>query len=118
MSSELRLHLTQPDPALGALERLTPDGMAHWSGTGPPGTTCRQCVYWLGETYARAKPHELTPARCDLYIRLMRVALMTEAAPDFRIPHYTASCKHFDTSAFPPLPYRPKKPKADVVSNK
>jgi hypothetical protein len=28
------------------LVETTPSGMAHWSGTGPPGTVCGQCGYY------------------------------------------------------------------------
>ncbi len=32
------------DPVTETGRRDTPKGMAHWAGTGPPGTTCRFCA--------------------------------------------------------------------------
>jgi hypothetical protein len=39
-------YLIAPDPALKRLAEATPSGMAHWSGTGPPGTVCGQCSFY------------------------------------------------------------------------
>ena len=39
-------YLFPADPAFKRLVAATPSGMAHWSGTGPPGTVCEQCSFY------------------------------------------------------------------------
>jgi hypothetical protein len=58
----------------------TPSGMAHWSGTGPPGTVCEQCSFYGF--------HTQHPNSCYRYY--LRVS--EHGAP---FPAETPSCKHF-----------------------
>ena len=58
----------------------TPPGMAHLSGTGPPGTVCEQCSF-LG--YSTQYPYS-----CYRYYEVFR-----EHGPP--LPVGTPSCKHF-----------------------
>jgi hypothetical protein len=89
-----KLHLTTVDPELDRLIRATPAGaMAHWSGTGPLGTTCGQCQHFGYSAPIRNASGDATGSVkknncCRLYWVLMRkhgAAL----APS------TASCRHF-----------------------
>lgn len=92
-------HLTeiyQPEAEEGKWK--TPPGMAHWSGTGPKGTTCRECEFWTGgkERYASAKTgshakSELKPGQCAKFKQLT-------GRYEGRIPHRTASCRHFNAA--------------------
>lgn len=87
----------------------TPEGMAHWSGTGPKGTTCRECEFWTGgeERYASAKSGshaatELKPGQCAKYKQLVGKCVGM-------IPHRTASCKHFNAvDIAPAITEKPK----------
>lgn len=73
-------YLIAPDPALKRLVEATPSGMAHWSGTGPPGTVCEPCrFYGYGMQY---------PNSCYRYFLLTR---QHGAA----FPVETPSCQHF-----------------------
>jgi hypothetical protein len=72
-------YLIEPDPALKRLVEATPSGMAHWSGTGPPGTVCGQCSF-----YGYGMQH---PNSCYRYY-VMRV----EHGAAF--PAETPSCQH------------------------
>ena len=72
-------YLTAADPALQRLIEATPLGMAHWSGTGPPGTVCEQCSFY---------GYGAHPNSCyRIYVRVM------EHGSAF--PAETRSCKHF-----------------------
>jgi hypothetical protein len=73
-------YLIAPDPALKRLVEATPSGMAHWSGTGPPGTVCGQCSF-----YGYGTQH---PNSCHRYFL---VARQHGAA----FPAQTPSCQHF-----------------------
>jgi hypothetical protein len=72
-------YLIEPDPALKRLIEATPSGMAHWSGTGPPGTVCEQCSFYGYGAY---------PNRC------YRKFLM-DGRHGARLPISTPSCLHF-----------------------
>jgi hypothetical protein len=74
-------YLTEPDPALKRLVEATPSGMAHWSGTGPPGTVCEQCRF-----YGYGMQH---PDSCYRYFLVTK----QHGAP---LPISTPSCKHFE----------------------
>lgn len=79
----------------------TPPGMAHWSGTGPKGRSCRECVHFINEGYyAASNAHSangLKPGRCRKY-----TALMGFNGKKFQ--HRTASCSHFEENSEPPKP--------------
>ena len=96
--------LTNPDPATESRRRETVPGMAHWAGTGPENTTCRQCLHWnrgLKPDYYRGgfQASMLKPAPCDKYRRMMN------DAPGPAIEHYIPSCRHFEPNEKPPKAY-------------
>jgi hypothetical protein len=80
----MREHLTEPDPVLGALIRVPPPGMAHWSGTGPPDRHCAQCRFWRAGTQ-----------RCGMFVRLVR-ATGVHSVQRLPVPGDTMACRYFD----------------------
>jgi len=62
-------------------------GMAHFAGTGPPGTICRDCVWWgfydKGRKLRRAAP-------CEQHRKMMELR-----KPGPPVPASTASCRYF-----------------------
>ena len=81
--------------------RVTPPGMAHWSGTGPEGTTCRECNFYSyeGRYASNSKKHSaggLKPGRCKKFKQLMNKKGATFA-------HSKASCRHFEVHPNPPV---------------
>lgn len=93
-------HLTEPNPQLAEWQRKTPNGMAHWAGTGPEGKTCRECEHWQHEKRYYAKRGlqrgTLKPARCRKYKTMMNGQTGGE------IPHDARSCKYFAQALFVP----------------
>lgn len=73
--------------------RKTPDGMAHWAGTGPKGRSCRECIHYDADK--RYRTGMLRPGRCKKYGAMMR-----RKGPTF--PHETQACKHFEANPAPP----------------
>ena len=88
--------------------RETPNGMAHWKGSGPKGKTCRECMHYdLANRPKRyrsdGKDHgkgELMPAGCREWKRLMK---HEKCWPKLR--HSLAACKYFDEKANPPAAF-------------
>jgi len=78
-------HLTETNPDLVKFRRTTWHGMAHWAGTGPPGTNCGDCAHFVDVPCARGEYH-----RCRMYLKLMG------RYGEDRIPAPTASCRHFE----------------------
>jgi hypothetical protein len=68
------------NPALKRLTQTTPSGMAHWSGTGPPGTVCGQCSF-----YGYGMQH---PNSCYRYF-------VEASEHGAALPAETPSCQHF-----------------------
>jgi len=64
-----------------ARNTATVQGMAHFAGSGPSGTTCGQCQFWV-----HIKDNH---TRCEKYRELMR----EYGACD--IPSHTKACKYF-----------------------
>lgn len=84
--------------------RDTPPGMAHWTGTGPDNTTCRECAHFgrEGRYIADSPKHakgELKPAHCNKYWQLMR-------GKGPKIKPSLASCKHFEAREGPEPLYK------------
>ncbi len=76
----------------------TAPGMAHWAGSGPTGTTCRECVYFTGKTYhskAGGFRGGSKPAPCLKFKQLMR-----QKGPP--VPHDSAACKYFALNELAP----------------
>jgi hypothetical protein len=89
-------HLTEPNPDLAEQVKRTPQGMAHWAGSGPEGATCGGCShygYWY-TTWTNKKRRK--PSGCELYYRRMHTH------PDSPLPKATAACKYFEPK--PPSP--------------
>ncbi len=59
--------------------RETAAGMAHWAGSGPPHTQCRECVHFLDKG---------KKGTCGKYSQMMR-----KKGPTFA--GYFAACKYF-----------------------
>jgi len=74
-------------------------GMAHLAGTGPSGTTCRECAHWLHRSsWAKADfEHQGAPkpAPCRRYQQL------THRTRSERVPHCAQACQHFELSDNP-----------------
>lgn len=64
---------------------MTIPGMAHFAGTGPPGTICGQCVHW-NEFWTEP----LNGKRCRKYTQL------TNRRGTKAIERHTPSCRHFE----------------------
>jgi hypothetical protein len=94
---------------------LTPAGMAHWAGSGPPGTTCRECCSWASVGKWREEgpggSGEPLPSRCRKYKALGMTKVFGPA-----IPHDTPSCKHFEAAPKPQPLKRPQKIEADWLA--
>ncbi len=61
--------------------RWTPQGMAHWAGSGPALKKCRDCVFFSNKSGKKG--------RCGKYVKMMH-----KNGPKF--PGYTPSCKYFE----------------------
>lgn len=101
MTDGLSLHLTQPNADLGQKIAQTPTGMAFWSGTGPAGSTRRECQFFDHQKSYYAKRGMsgggLKPAQCKKY------KAMTQQSGG-SIPHETRACKYFELAdAVPPV---------------
>lgn len=89
-------------------------GQAHIAGTGPEGTTCRECIWWrilgrkrdsfgnLIETVKSpayfGKKHETHP--CELKKHKCTRPIMNKA--NRLIPHHAKSCRLFEAAENPP----------------
>jgi hypothetical protein len=89
--------------------------MAHWAGSGPPGTTCRECVYWITSgRWSEAGPGgsgEPLPGRCRAY---KAIGMLKSLGPP--LPHATPSCKHYEPAAKPQPLKRPERIEADWLA--
>lgn len=89
--------------------RRTPKGMAHWSGGGPRGKTCRECQHYTneGRYSSGSKRHaasQLKPGRCRKTAEIQKAQELTKKStkpPVF--PWYVAACKHFEQHPNPPV---------------
>ena len=81
--------LTQPDKDLVNKINSTFPGSAHWAGTGPIGTTCRECVSFDFHGYFSTGGGLIKPAACLKYKQMMN----GKDGP--KIPHEQKSCKYF-----------------------
>lgn len=95
---------------------LTPPGMAHWAGTGPAGTTCRECRWWMttgkwSEDQGPGGGGAPLPARCRRY---KAFGMLKRFGP--ALNHDTPSCKYFLPAAQPQPPARPVKLDADWLA--
>jgi hypothetical protein len=78
-------YLTSTNPELEQQARCTPAGMAHWSGTGPAGATCKQCAHHRDITDDRGRARR---NRCAQYRTL-------SGSIGGTVPGDTPACRHF-----------------------
>ena len=98
-------NLTVVDRDFESKRRQTSPGMAHFSGTGPAGKTCRECAAWTGcgkedGYFARKGRHGgiIKPRPCAQYRALMQ----GDVGPG--VPHDSRACKYFSESkSVPPV---------------
>jgi hypothetical protein len=83
------------NPDLEAQIKATPDGMAHWAGSGPDNRSCRECNFFEGRDYY-ANGGGLKPAPCRKY------QMLRNGRRGGRIPWYTKACKYFEENPYPP----------------
>ena len=111
----MRRKTTAPMPLRSPGGVLTPPGMAHWAGTGPIGTTCRECSSWITSgRWSDAGPGgsgEPLAGRCRAYKRLGM--LKTFGPP---ISHATPSCKFFAAAKKAQPIKRPERIEADWLA--
>ena len=89
--------------------RITPRGMAHWSGTGPEGKTCRECAHYTNEgrytsSNKRHATGQLKPGLCRETMRMQKAQEMTKRStkpPKF--PWHMSACKRFEQHPNPPV---------------
>jgi hypothetical protein len=87
-------NLTVVNPELDRLVKQTLPGMAHWAGTGPPGTTCEQCKHFgysapLRNRRGKTVGAKNYPKSCHRFFELMQ-----QHGPPLRPS--TLSCRHFE----------------------
>lgn len=104
LSFNEHLHRTSPVDRLAA---STHAGQAHFAGSGPSGSTCRECVFfsWLatGGWHSNTGKHggAPKPACCAKYR-----ALTGQAGS--KVPHDAGACKYFDAAKEPQALRSPK----------
>ena len=82
-------YMTSTNPTLEQQRRDTPDGMAHWAGTGAGGATCGRCLHH-GEIGDGSK---LKKDRCLKYFSMM------DGKVGGVIPKSTPACRHYESAA-------------------
>jgi len=99
-------HLTVIDKQIEEMRSKTALGMAHWAGTGPVGTTCRECHFYKFEGYKSKRGGfsggVLKLGICNKYLSMMRSA-------GSKVPFETPSCKYFELNQQPPPITDPRK---------
>jgi hypothetical protein len=92
--------MTKPQgDELAWMQEQTRPGMAHWSGSGPKGKTCRDCMFWgVGNKFRRDTWGELRPRQCTKFTRL------SGGRRGDGVPHGCWACKYFEA--------RPSSPEA------
>lgn len=96
-------------------------GQAHIAGTGPQGTTCRECVYWrkIGRRREKAggpiveyiKPAEYFGKKHETQALEIKKQYCTRPILNKAkrmIPHAAKSCRLFEPSSNPPPARRPE----------
>ena len=83
-------------PTALELAEATPPGMAHYAGTGPAGTSCASCQFFLGRLRAVGIGQgTLQPGRCRKFMMIMRRHHGLRTVPVLNIPPETPSCRHY-----------------------
>jgi hypothetical protein len=100
----LKPGLTKPQgEEMARMQEQTAPGMAHWSGSGPLGTTCRECVSWgWSKKFRRDSWGELSPRLCSKFIRL------SGGKKGDPVHHSKWSCKYFEAAPSAPEPMKSK----------
>lgn len=97
--------LTVLDPELESKIARTPRGMAHWAGTGPVHTTCRECVSYTFNGYKANRGNKggmLKDGKCK---KFESIGGTEGAAISFEL----SSCKYFEKNPTPPAIINPRK---------
>jgi hypothetical protein len=63
--------LTKHNSKLDDYVARTPEGMAHWAGSGPDGKTCATCRYFGQVARETATKTIMSKDRCKLYTKMM-----------------------------------------------
>ena len=92
-------HLTEAP--IDRFARASHPGMAHFAGTGPHGSTCRECIFWAhGPHDYRAKNGKyrglIEPATCKKFQQMTGVM-------GSKIPDDALACKYFEQNETVPL---------------
>lgn len=98
------LHRTSPVDRLAA---MTHAGQAHFAGTGPAHTTCRECVFfsWVGTggwTSVNGKHAGAPKPACCAKFRDLT------GGQGGKVPHDAAACKYFQREPHPQALRSPK----------
>lgn len=98
----IQQHLTSLNPEIDRAQRNTFPGQAHFGGTGPQGSVCRECNHWTGcgreaGYYAKRgmSGGGLKPRACGKF-----KALTHDIGPP--IPFDAPACKYFELNPAPP----------------
>ncbi len=86
------MKLTVIDKSIDEMQAKTPPGMAYWAGTGPTGTTCRECHFYQFNGY-KSKRGGITGGTLKLGICNKYLSMMKLNGP--KVPFETPSCKSF-----------------------
>lgn len=93
-------------------------GQAHFAGSGPSGTSCRECEHWGVKLYPRdAEPHVASPGYysrshetpCALKRATCNYPINNKSSR--RFPHSAPSCCFFSANPTPPAITMPEEPK-------
>ena len=109
MSNLYSAHMTMPE-SMAKID-ATHLGQAHFGGTGPEGTTCRQCSKWGLIRQGSDKVEHTYVAGCERGMMVLdrqkcRHPIANKA--DRRVPHEAQSCIFFAENETPPVIERKK----------
>lgn len=99
---DMHPHLHRTD-AHEPLAMRTHRGQAHYACSGPPGRTCRECVFWQFEKRWSLKTGP-QPAKCAKHRELMR------GIWGQKVPHSAGACRHFEPRDKEIPLFKPEKP--------
>lgn len=106
---ELTAHRTKAE--FDQQVRVTYLGQAHFAGTGPAGTTCRQCRFWhLSDADGEPQPPYYSGETGELHKARCNRPMMNKAHR--RVPHDAPSCRLFEASDNPKPAKKPDAPVA------
>jgi hypothetical protein len=86
-------HLVEDLAGRRAME--TYPGQAHFAGSGPAGTTCRECRFWQPPSGLRTYTY-FTGSRLLKPCRCLKRPQIKGGEIGGEVPHNAASCKYFE----------------------